>query len=331
MAKNIYRNLYLDKGITIALVGNDKALLSQKANKLIENDINYKKSLETENILVIKPENGNIGINEVKKAYDFFLHKPLSGNKKYLLIQEVEKFTIPGANSFLKILEEPPDFVTIILTSTSWENVLKTIRSRALYYRIKFPYEKLGTLKKVYLNDVKYIYSLCFNDFQILNFFLKEERLETVQEIRELKELSQEKIIDILNIQEDSVDEIILKKASLEILFSMIWKSGKISYHVDYLSEKIRKEYLFDFLINFSKLTRDILSDFLTYFYVKRSDLIVYKSFIEDVSAFNPKGINLEDILWCDRIAKLKVSSYNKKLILFKLINVIVNCSKGEV
>lgn len=330
MVKEQYKNLYLDKGITIALVGNDKTLLLQKANFLIQKDIHDKKNLQTENVLNIKPENGNIGIDEVKKAYDFFLHKPITGNKKYLLINEVEKFTIPGANSFLKILEEPPEFITIILTSTSWENVIETIRSRSLVYNIKFPYEKLEDLKHIYLHDIKYVYSLCYGDFKILSYFLEENRKDFICRIKKLQDIKRTSIFSYLNNTEDNIQEIIIKKAAMERIFFEIVVSHKISNNVDYIYSGIKRENLFDFLIELSKLTRDVLSDFILYNTVRRSDLKIYKNMTEDKISFSQENLSTKDILWCDEIAKMKVSSFNKKLILFRLINIITSCLKGE-
>ena len=79
-----------------------------------------------------------------------------------------------------------------------------------------------------------------------------------------------------------------------------------------------------------SKLARNVISDFILYNVSRRSDLKVYKNMLEDKISLIQENLSSDDILWCDEIAKMKVSSLNKKLILFRLINIITSCLKGE-
>lgn len=64
--------------------------------------------------------------------------KPFSGNKKVYIVYDAEKMTTEAQNSFLKTLEEPPEYATLILVTENKEKLLKTIVSRC--QRIVFNY-----------------------------------------------------------------------------------------------------------------------------------------------------------------------------------------------
>ena len=58
--------------------------------------------------------------------------KPILSNKKVFIIDESEKMTEEAQNSLLKTLEEPPEYMVIILISSNENKLLNTIKSRCL-------------------------------------------------------------------------------------------------------------------------------------------------------------------------------------------------------
>jgi DNA polymerase-3 subunit delta' len=56
--------------------------------------------------------------------------KPLRGGWVVGIVENADDFNAESANAFLKTLEEPPEGVVIFLISSSWEQLLPTIRSR---------------------------------------------------------------------------------------------------------------------------------------------------------------------------------------------------------
>jgi DNA polymerase-3 subunit delta' len=66
-------------------------------------------------------------IRELKTEAKF---APYEAEKKVYIVSNAEKMTREGANSFLKILEEPPANLLIILTTSHLDLLLDTIRSR---------------------------------------------------------------------------------------------------------------------------------------------------------------------------------------------------------
>lgn len=98
-----------------------KMLLSQPKSMDIVNHPDFKIIETAENIIKIDK------IEELQKDIKV---KPHDGGKKIYIICEADKMNVASQNKFLKTLEEPPPYVTIILTTTNKEKLLPTIVSR---------------------------------------------------------------------------------------------------------------------------------------------------------------------------------------------------------
>ncbi len=109
-------------------------LCPMKKNKLIEctgciqckkiDDSNY-----TE-LKIINPEGLWIKKEQLDELQEEFSKKPLEGNYKIYIINQVEKLNKYAANSLLKFLEEPEPGIIAILVTNNIYQVLETIRSR---------------------------------------------------------------------------------------------------------------------------------------------------------------------------------------------------------
>jgi len=71
-----------------------------------------------------------IGIDEIKELQHRLSLFPYSAKYKVAVIEEAAFLSREAVNSFLKTLEEPSGRSLIILTTSSWQNVLPTIISR---------------------------------------------------------------------------------------------------------------------------------------------------------------------------------------------------------
>ena len=82
-------------------------------------------------------ENGeNIKVDTIRNLTEKVIEKPIISNKKVYIINDCEKMTKESQNCLLKTLEEPPEFVVIILISSNENLILNTIKSRCM--SIKF-------------------------------------------------------------------------------------------------------------------------------------------------------------------------------------------------
>ncbi|MDQ6698565.1 MAG: AAA family ATPase [Acidobacteriota bacterium] len=61
--------------------------------------------------------------------------QPLHGNRRVFLIDHIDRAGEQAANSLLKILEEPPAHLILILTAENAYDLLPTIRSRAVMFQ----------------------------------------------------------------------------------------------------------------------------------------------------------------------------------------------------
>lgn len=84
-------------------------------------------------ILEKKKDKATLGVEAVKDfREDMFLSSTESEHKIYV-IDDAECMTPEAQNALLKVLEEPPRSVTIILLAKECDRILTTIKSRALY------------------------------------------------------------------------------------------------------------------------------------------------------------------------------------------------------
>lgn len=80
---------------------------------------------------------GQIVIEQIREADDFTATSPLESPKKIIFISPAERMNPAAANCLLKLLEEPPRHVVIILTCVEPAALLPTIRSRCAVLRLE--------------------------------------------------------------------------------------------------------------------------------------------------------------------------------------------------
>jgi DNA polymerase III subunit delta' len=77
-----------------------------------------------------------ISIHQMRLLKDRAPLKPLKGNWRVFLIDQIDRANEQAANSLLKTLEEPPPHLILILTARNPYDLLPTIRSRAVSFRL---------------------------------------------------------------------------------------------------------------------------------------------------------------------------------------------------
>ena len=102
----------------------------------------------------INNEEENIKIDEIRKFIEKVIEKPIISKNKVYIINAADKMTKEAQNCLLKTLEEPPEFVTIILISSNENMLLTTIKSRC----VKIPFLGLtgDEIKKYIRGNDKY-------------------------------------------------------------------------------------------------------------------------------------------------------------------------------
>ena len=103
-------------------------------------------------ISYIKTE--NISINSIRKI-NYWAHFSASGKKKIIILENVHKMKEVSQNALLKLLEEPPQNVTIILLTTQKSALLQTVLSRLRTYRFnkRSRIDQLNVLKRIFREE----------------------------------------------------------------------------------------------------------------------------------------------------------------------------------
>src|SRR3954466_13929320 len=88
-------------------------------------------------VMVIPPDPPQmlIKIGQVRRVIETIYYKPAEARRRVYIFTD-SAFMKEAANSLLKILEEPPDYATLILLTTNPGELLPTIRSRCITFTL---------------------------------------------------------------------------------------------------------------------------------------------------------------------------------------------------
>jgi DNA polymerase-3 subunit delta' len=81
----------------------------------------------------IIPQSNSIGIDEIRELRKTLNFSPIESKKRFIVIRESEKLTIPASNTLLKMIEEPPAHTHFFFTVQEKNQLLQTIQSRSQF------------------------------------------------------------------------------------------------------------------------------------------------------------------------------------------------------
>jgi DNA polymerase III subunit delta' len=167
---------------------------------------------------IIEPDGNSIKIEQIRELIKKVYEKPIVSNKKVYIINDSNLMTKEAQNSLLKTLEEPPEYVSIILIASNENLFLPTIKSRCT--KIMF--------KKLTDNELKTILERKYNKLNIQELVLKiadgsvnkAESLDGKEELynkvnRIYSSLENVNIIKLINSKEDIFKD---KEQAIEML-----------------------------------------------------------------------------------------------------------------
>jgi len=164
----------------------------------------------------------NILIEQIKELKNESIYLPYEARKKVYIISDADKMTREAANSFLKLLEEPPDDLMIILTTTSQNAIPLTIRSRC--HIIHFPVLSFEEARSI------------VNKYQVMD--------DSLEKVIRVNEFNLKKIFDSFN-------EDIEKKTKQVYEYLRSLASGdalRLKNSVDQITQSRDRNYLMDIL-----------------------------------------------------------------------------------
>ena len=82
--------------------------------------------------IYIEPDGKVIKIEQIREMQNKIIEKPIISNKKVYIINDADLMTKEAQNCLLKTLEEPPEYIVIILIVSNESKMLTTIKSRCM-------------------------------------------------------------------------------------------------------------------------------------------------------------------------------------------------------
>lgn len=97
------------------------------------------------------------GIDSIRRLRDNLQYAPLHGEKKVILLDEAHMLSKNSQEALLKILEEPPSYVHIMICTTNPEALKPTFKRRCHQYELSLlkPPEIMLLLKKILVKEKK--------------------------------------------------------------------------------------------------------------------------------------------------------------------------------
>ena len=152
----------------------------------------------------IEPDGNTMKIAQIRSLQENIYEKPILSDKKVYIINDADKMTTEAQNALLKTLEEPPEYVVIILIVSNENILLTTIKSRCM--RINFNnIEKQELVKYIKQNNI--ISNPSENIVEFCNGSLA--KLEKVKDKLEEYEFLQANFEKLLKKQEKSIIDVL--------------------------------------------------------------------------------------------------------------------------
>lgn len=78
----------------------------------------------------------NIKIQDIRSLKSQLLKSTISNDKRFIILDDIERFNLNSLNALLKLIEEPSNNNYFILVNNKTKPLLKTIYSRSLEYKV---------------------------------------------------------------------------------------------------------------------------------------------------------------------------------------------------
>ena len=173
-------------------INNLKINKDNRSFKLLQN-----KSHPNFYLIDLIDEKKNIEVNQIREMIKFTNKSSFNNGPRFILLDNIENLNKNSVNALLKILEEPNDNIFFILVNNIEKNILPTLKSRCLTFKISFTFDKTLKVVNQLLNN---------NLFEIINHELI-NYYTTPGEIINLINFSNEKKI---NLKEYTLTEILI-------------------------------------------------------------------------------------------------------------------------
>ena len=230
-------------------------------NQIDENNKSYKLILNSSSpnfyYINLKKDKKSIDVNQIRELINFCNKSSFNNLPRFILIDNSEFLNLNSSNALLKILEEPNEGIFFILINNS-KNILPTIKSRCLNYRINLSNDQTLNIVNNLINDDIFK----FVDKDLLNYYFSAGDILNIYNfsIEYKLDFSQ---MNILNLIQIIIKDKIYKKDTQ--LKDLIWNFIEIFFSKKGYSLNNYKNYLdhINLVENTKKFNLDIDSVFV--------------------------------------------------------------------
>ena len=186
-----------------------------------ENCAPCKTFLNNADFLQIDSIDGMIKVDAVRSMIEEIVIKPTTSNRKVVIINDAHLMNENAQNALLKVLEEPPEYATIILVTSNKEKIISTIKSRCTTINFnKLSDDEIKEVLQEQINDE----ILSISGGSISKYLkLKDSKYLNVLELLE-KTVSTKDLLEIYAIMQKIKDEKNIKEYIDEVLDLFIVK-----------------------------------------------------------------------------------------------------------
>ena len=230
-------------------------------NQIDENNKSYKLILNSSSpnfyYINLKKDKKSIDVNQIRELINFCNKSSFNNLPRFILIDNSEFLNLNSSNALLKILEEPNEGIFFILINNS-KNILPTIKSRCLNYRINLSNDQTLNIVNNLINDDIFK----FVDKDLLNYYF------SAGDILNIYNFSIEYKLDFSEMNISNLIQIIIKDKIYKKdtqLKDLIWNFIEIFFSKKGYSLNNYKNYLdhINLVENTKKFNLDIDSVFV--------------------------------------------------------------------
>lgn len=173
-----------------------------------ENCPSCKKALGENNpdiIRLVHEKPNTISVDDIREQINATVQIKPYGNRKIYIIEDAEKMNPQAQNALLKTLEEPPEYVTILLLTVNAQMLLQTIRSRCVQLNMRPVENKLiraYLMKSLKITDYKADMCIAFARGNV-------GRAKLLADSEEFENIRNEAVALLRNIHKMEIDELI--------------------------------------------------------------------------------------------------------------------------
>ena len=193
-----------------------------KSYKLIQNN-----SHPNFYLIDVSEEKKTIDISQIRKMINYSNKSSFNNNPRFVLIDNIENLNKNSTNALLKIVEEPNQNINFILIHNNEKNILPTLKSRCLLFKINFSFNECINIINSLLDDN--IFDLINND--LISYY------NTPGDIINLINFAKEKKINL--------NEFSLKELLEYLINNSYYKKNKLvkSLLINFIELYFLKEY----------------------------------------------------------------------------------------